>query len=121
MVRPVGFEPTTAGLEVFGSEATRGSRSPLRPHLAAPDQRQRPLAAARGNFGLSVNCQSSSAALLAHFHERVRQADLDERLPRDAEPARLLVDLTQQVDREVHVHALDVPAGAGAFAQVHVR
>ena len=83
---------------------------PLRPHLAEPDHRCRPLEAAQGGLRLSVDCQSSSAALLAHLHERVRQTDLDERLPRDAESASLVVDLTRQVDREVDVDALDVPA-----------
>ena len=33
VVRPAGLEPATPGLEVFGGEATRGRRSPLRPQL----------------------------------------------------------------------------------------
>jgi hypothetical protein len=42
-------------------EATRDRSSPLRPHLAELDHRCRPLEAAGGSLGLSVNCQSSSA------------------------------------------------------------
>jgi hypothetical protein len=64
---------------------------------------------------------SRDKLLLAHLHERVRQTDLDERLPGDPESARFLVNLAQEVDGEVDVHALDVPAGADRFAEVHVR
>lgn len=44
--------------------------------------------------------------------ERVGQPNLDERLSRDAEPSGLLVDLTQEVHREIHVHALERAAGS---------
>ena len=53
--------------------------------------------------------------------ERVGQANLDERLSGDAEPTGLLIDLAQQVDREVHVDTLDRSAGANRLAEVHVR
>ena len=61
MVRPAGLEPATPGLEVFGSEATEAAAArcclaSLRHH------RRRPREAARGSLGLSVNCQSTSAA-----------------------------------------------------------
>jgi len=53
--------------------------------------------------------------------KRVSQSDLDERLPSDAEPPGLLINLTQQVDWEVHVHPLDRAAGSDGLGQIHVR
>ncbi len=50
----------------------------------------------------------------------VGETDLDERLSCDAEAASLLVDLTQQIDREVHVDTLDRPAGTDGLAKLHV-
>lgn len=67
--------------------------------------------------GLRAHGRWRSVAL----DERVGQSDLDERLSGDAEPAGLLIDLAQEVYREVHVHSLDRSAGADRLAEVHVR
>src|SRR4051812_10857236 len=53
--------------------------------------------------------------------KRIRQPDLDERLPSDAEPPGLLINLTQEVDWEIHVHPLDRAAGSDGLGEIHVR
>lgn len=54
------------------------------------------------------------------LHERVRHPHLDERLPGHTKTSGLLVDLTQQVNGEVHVDALNRTAGTDRLADVHV-
>jgi hypothetical protein len=44
--------------------------------------------------------------------ERVGEPDPDERLSGDAEPPGFLIDLAQEVHRDVHVHALDCASGS---------
>lgn len=56
--------------EVFGGEATGGHSSPLQPQLAELDHRCRQLDAAGGSLGLSLDCQSSSAATPLFTAER---------------------------------------------------
>jgi hypothetical protein len=72
--------------------------------------------------------RSFSAAALPHtittagvagsliLDERVGQPDFDECLPGHAETTGLLIDLAQEVYREVYIHALDSAAGAGTEA-----
>ena len=52
--------------------------------------------------------------------ERIGKSNLDERLPGHAESTGLLVDLAQEVHREIHVHALNRPAGPDRLGEVHV-
>ncbi len=52
--------------------------------------------------------------------EHVSQTELDERLARHADPARLPVDFTQQVDRKVHVDALHFLAGSSSLVEIQV-
>jgi hypothetical protein len=53
--------------------------------------------------------------------ERVGQPDFDECLPGHAETPGLLIDLAQEVYREVYIHALDSADGTDGFVAVHVR
>jgi hypothetical protein len=46
---------------------------------------------------------------------------LDKRLSSHAESTGLLIDFTQEVHREVNVHALNRAAGLNGLGEVHVR
>ena len=51
----------------------------------------------------------------------IGEAELDERLAAYADAPGFAVDLAQQVEREIHIHALDVPTRAPSQRQVEVR
>ena len=52
--------------------------------------------------------------------EGIGESNLDERLPGHAKSTSLLIDLPQEVYREIDVHALDRAAGPDGLRQVHV-
>ena len=49
------------------------------------------------------------------------QPKLDERLACDADTFGFLIDGLQQIDREVHVHALDLAPRAAGLREIEVR
>jgi len=53
--------------------------------------------------------------------ERIGESNLDERLPGDAKASGFLIDLAQEVYREVDVHALDRAAWPDGLGEVHMR
>ena len=53
--------------------------------------------------------------------QRVGEAKLDERLTRDADAFGFLIDSLQQINREVHVHALNLTPGTTSLRPVDVR
>ena len=55
------------------------------------------------------------------LRETVGQAQLDERLARDADPRRFLIDGAQECRGEVHVHALDGATGPDRFVVIEIR
>ena len=52
--------------------------------------------------------------------QSVGKADFDKRLPGDTESTRFLIDLPQQVHREVHVDPLDRSTWADRFPEIQV-
>jgi hypothetical protein len=73
----------------------------------------------RHQYGARSPTVSSSSSLI--LDEGVGQPDFDERLPRDAESPGLLIDLPQEVDREIYVHALDSASGTDRLGEVQMR
>ena len=53
--------------------------------------------------------------------QRVGEAKLDERLTRDADSPGFLIDGLQQIDREVHVHALHFTTRTASLREINVR
>jgi hypothetical protein len=52
--------------------------------------------------------------------ERIGEAELDERLTRDADALGFLIDGLEQIDRKVDVHALDLAPWAPRLRPVEV-
>lgn len=52
--------------------------------------------------------------------ERVREAKLDKGLARHADAFSLLVDRLQQIDREIHVHALHFASGTACALPIDI-
>ena len=53
--------------------------------------------------------------------QRVGEAKLDERLTRDADAFGFLIDGLQQVDGEIHVHALNLTTGPTRLRPINIR
>lgn len=53
--------------------------------------------------------------------ERIGKTQFDERLPIDADALRLAVDGVQQVEREIHVHPLDLAPWPARLRHIQIR
>jgi hypothetical protein len=51
----------------------------------------------------------------------IREAEFDERLTRDADALRLLIDGLEQIDGEVDIHTLDLAAGTTCLRPIDIR
>ena len=51
----------------------------------------------------------------------VGEAKLDERLARDADAPGFLIDGLEEIDREIHIHALDLTAGTPSLRPIDIR